>query len=182
MKRHWKKWCTKSFTTSTALHQFWNVDDEWKMILTRDYYSCVKDCGNPNPSGYISEQAYLNKVNGRKTVDDHCYSPQFIGRMIHDNWDRYKDDYPEYEKVFYYSCKTIVVTKKENDALSEFTKNDDDGFRISVPTNLKYNKLGINLYKRYGGVKQWKDASPTYEDTFYVPEELLEYEKQYLVS
>ena len=112
MKRTWKKWCTKSYTTATALHQFWDVDDEWKLICTRDYYNAIKDCGNPNSSGYISEQAYLNKVNGRATCEDHCYSPQFIGRMIHDNWDRYKDDYPEYERVFYYSCRTIVVTKK----------------------------------------------------------------------
>ena len=164
-----------------VLHPFWtHLDDEWKMIITRLYYHMVQDCGNPNPSGYISEKAYLNKINGRKTVEDHCFSPQFIGRIIMDNWHVYQD-YEKFEKVFFYSTQTIIVTQKENDDLSDFTQHDADGIRILVSTDQKYHKLGIELYKRYG-VKSWKDASPTYQDSFPVPEELLEYEKQYLVS
>ena len=113
-KRDWTKWCRAIHMIFGVLHPFWtHLDDEWKMIITRLYYHMVQDCGNPNPSGYISEKAYLNKINGRKTVEDHCFSPQFIGRMIMDNWHVYQD-YEKFETVFFYSTQTIIVTQREH--------------------------------------------------------------------
>jgi hypothetical protein len=159
----------------------WGESHEWNIALARDFYLGVFDSGNPNPTGLISENAYVNKMNKGKTTHDHCLSPQFVGRMILDNQDTYLNDYEKFKSAFWYSCRTIIVTSGENDALSSLTKNDDNGYKVLVPTNMKYNHLGIKLYQREDGKKEWKYSRPTFKNVLDVPEELLEYEKRFLV-
>lgn len=182
MKKDWKITCKKAFRNLNANACDWNTCDQWKREISRDFYLAVFDSGNPNPSGYISENAYVNKMNKQKTVHDHCFSPQFIGRMVMDNADIYLSDYQKFKQVFWYACTTIVVTQKENELLSYLTDNNNDGLKIKVPTNKKYEHLGIKLYKRDEGRIHWKYSKPTNKSFIEVPQELLEYEKQYLIN
>ena len=57
-------------------------------IITRQYYEGVFSC-NYGDTGLISEDA-LN--NSSERADDHCFSPQFVGRFIMDNADVYLTD------------------------------------------------------------------------------------------
>jgi hypothetical protein len=180
--RDWQIPCKKVFRNLNANACDWDTCNQWKRDITRDFYLAVHDAGNPNPSGYISENAYVNKMNKKKTVIDHCYSPQFVGRMIMDNRDIYLTDYEKFKEVFWYSCKTIVVIQKENEALSDLTDNGKNGYQVLVPTNMKYSHLGIKLYQRKEGRTRWKYVLPLPTNVLDVPEELLEYEKQYLVE
>lgn len=182
MKKNWKIYCQKTFNNLKANQHEWETSPEWKRAISRDFYLGVFDSGNPNPTGFISEEAYVNKINKKKTVFDHCYSPQFIGRMIMDNRNIYLSDYHKFEQVFWYSCSTIIVVQKENENLSNLTINGDDGYKVLVPTHLKYKELGIKLFKRPEKKNKWIDAQPVETNILNVPQELLEYEKQYLVE
>ena len=115
MKKDWKVYAEKTFNNLKANSHKWRSSPNWDRAITRDYYIGVFDCGNPNPTGLISENAFHNKLNKTKTVQDHCLSPQFVGRMIMDNQDKYLSDYETFEKVFWYSCRTIIVTQRENE-------------------------------------------------------------------
>ena len=84
MKKDWKVYAEKTFNNLKANSHKWRSSPNWDRAITRDYYIGVFDCGNPNPTGLISENAFNNKLNKIKTVPDHCLSPQFIGRMIMD--------------------------------------------------------------------------------------------------
>lgn len=180
--KDWTIYCEKTYRNLQANAISWGTSAEWDRAITRDFYLGVFDSGNPNPTGYISEEALNNKLSGKKTVQDHCYSPQFIGRMVMDNQEIYLSHYEKFKSVFWYACSTILVTQKENENLSDLTINDENGYRVLVPTDKKYNHLGINLYKRFPGKTRWKYSIPEDTNILDVPEELLQYEKQYLVA
>ncbi len=180
--KDWTIYCEKTYNNLRANRHNWGRSSEWDRAITRDFYLGVFDCGNPNPSGLISENAYVNKMNKGKTTHDHCLSPQFIGRMIMDNQDIYLDDYEKFKEIFWSACRTIIVTQKENESLSFLTTNDQDGYRILVSTDKKYQHLGIKLYEREEGRIHWKYARPIHNNIIEVPQELLEYEKNYLVA
>ena len=78
MKKDWKVYAEKTFNNLKANSHKWRSSPNWDRAITRDYYIGVFDCGNPNPTGMISENAFHNKLNKTKTVHDHCLSPQFI--------------------------------------------------------------------------------------------------------
>ena len=78
-----------------------------------------------------------------------------------------------------------MVTQEENENLSDLTKNVKGEYIVKVPTNLKYNYLGIKLYKRDKGVKGWKKENCNILENNIlhdVPVELLDYEKDYLLT
>ena len=100
--------------------------------------------------------------------------------MIMDNPEIYLENYENFKKMFWLGCSTITVTKKENTSLSLLTDNDGYDYKVYVPTNLKYNHLNIKLYSRVGSF--WKNSVPTETNIIDTPTELLEYEKNFLVS
>ena len=102
--------------------------------------------------------------------------------MILDNPDVYLVNYEEFQKMFWLSCQTIIVTQEENEQLSSLTTNNNDGYKVAIPTNLKYNHLGINLLKRLEGKTRWKDAVMMESNMIDTPKELLEYEEKFLIS
>tara|TARA_Y100000287_G_scaffold159704_1_gene138247 strand:- start:209 stop:511 length:303 start_codon:yes stop_codon:yes gene_type:complete len=99
--------------------------------------------------------------------------------MIMDNSDIYLSDYDIFENLFHLARTTICVTKDENKQLSLLTENDGINYRVYVPTNLKYQHLGIKLYKKFGA--SWKNAVK-YDGNVgdLVPQDLLKYEKKFL--
>lgn len=175
--KNWKAYCRTTFNSLRANVENW-VDPDFFRPITRMYYMGIQSCGDGlNHLGLISEQA-LNQPNER--TKDHCFSPQFIGRMIMDNPDKYLSDYDVFENLFWLSCSTITVTKKENRQLSSLTKNDGSTYLVHVPTNLKYQHLGIKLYEKNG--RKWIDAVECEDNIIPAPVDLLEYEKKFLVS
>ena len=90
-------------------------------------------------------------------------------------------DYDTFEMLFFLSRTTIKVTKEENDKLSALTKNDESGYKVFVPTNLKYKHLGIKLYEKRG--HRWTSAVECDDNEItQAPSDLLEYERNFLVS
>jgi hypothetical protein len=174
--KNWKAYCQTTFSSLGANVGNWGDPDFFRPI-TRLYYVGVFDCGQVNHLGLISEAA--KDSSSKKRTHDHCLSPQFIGRMIMDNPDKYLSDYDVFENLFWLSCSTITVTKDENKQLSLLTDNDGSDYKVYVPTNLKYQHLGIKLYQKNG--KYWKDAVEYNDNIIPAPSDLLEYEKRFLV-
>ena len=181
IKKDWKAYCKTSFNALSANIENWGIPEFYRPI-TRIYYINVFDCGLSNFSGLISENALTNKVNGKKVVHDHCLSPQFIGRMIMDNPDKYLKNYSDFESIFWESCKTILVTQEENFALAALTENNGDDYKIYVPTDKKYNHLNINLHFRPNRNGRWSETVHLDTNMIDTPKNLLEYEKQYIVT
>ena len=149
--KNWRAYARTAFNALRANRDNWGDPDCFRPI-SRLFYISVFDCAQVNHTGMISEEALKNP---KERTHDHCNRPQFIGRMIMDNQDIYLDDLETFRKIFFYSCRTIIVTKKENDELSDLTANDEYGFRVFAPTHLKYKHLGIKLYQRPEGKVRW---------------------------
>ena len=175
-KKVWQAYSKTAYHAMCSSLANWGDPDFYRPI-TRLYYISVFDCAQVNHLGLISEEA-LN--NPKERTHDHCLSPQFIGRMIMDNPDKYLYEYSVFEQMFWMSCSTITVTKSENKQLSMLTENNGIDYKVFVPTNLKYNHLGIQLYKKETG-KTWKSAVLEDHNLIPAPPELLEYEKSFLV-
>lgn len=174
--KNWRSYCRTAFESLKAMRGHWGDPDFYRPI-TRIFYINVFDCAQVNHLGLISEKA-LNNKNER--THDHCLSPQFIGRMIMDNPDTYLNDYELFEQLFWLACSTITVTKEENKQLSLLTDNDGMDYKVFVPTNLKYKHLGIKLYRKNGA--RWDDSMPCDDNLIPAPQDLLSYEKNFLVS
>jgi len=173
--KNWKAYCKTTFNSLRANVENWGDPDFFRPI-TRLYYIGVFDCGQVNHLGLISEQA---KDNSKERTHDHCLSPQFIGRMIMDHPDKYLSDYDVFENLFWLSCSTITVTKRENRELSMLTENNGIDYKVHVPTHLKYQHLRIKLYRKNGA--RWSDAVEYDTNIIPAPSDLLEYEKNFLV-
>jgi hypothetical protein len=74
-----------------------------------------------------------------------------------------------------------MVTQKENLMLSHLTENDGYSYKVHVPTHLKYKHMDIKLFFRPTIKGRWKDSVPLDTNIIEVPENLLEYEKYFLV-
>lgn len=180
IKKDWKAYCRTSFNALRGNIEDWGKPEFYRPI-TRIYYINVFDCGLSNFTGLVSEKALENKLRSKKVVYDHCLSPQFIGRMIMDNPYKYLSEYSAFENIFWQSCKTVMVTQEENFALAGLTENNGQEYKVHVPTNKKYNHLGINLYFRPQKHGRWNEAVPLDTNLIETPEDLLEYEKEFLV-
>jgi hypothetical protein len=180
-KKNWEEYCLVSYREMKSIVDLWQDSTFDSRPLTRSYYIKVFDCGQNNFSGLASESAIKNKIEGKKVVYDHCLSPQFVTRMILDNPDIYLKDYESFKEIFWESCKTIMVTQKENLLLSYLTENDGYSYKVHVPTHLKYKHMNIKLFFRPTIKGRWKDAVPLDTNIIEVPENLVEYEKHFLV-
>lgn len=165
----WKNYATVAYDAMVANVENWK-NPENKRAITRIYYDLVFCSGHPNDSGLISADAMIAKIQKKKITKDHCYSPQFIARMIMDNADYFLSSREVFMQTYFDSCRTITVTPEENTELRKLTKNTADGFVILVPTTHKYSHLNIELLNK-------KTQVPNILE---VPDILVEYEKQYI--
>ena len=174
-KKNWEAYCETAFNNLKGSLHNWGKEDYYRPI-TRTFYINVFDCAGVNHTGFISESAINNP---KERTHDHCLSPQFIGRMVMDNPDKFLNDYESFKNLFWIACSTITVTKEENTSLSNLTENDGYDYKVKVPTNLKYEHLEIKLRKRIGA--RWADSVPMNTSIIDVPKELLDYETQFLI-
>ena len=177
MKHNAYAYCELSYNSLKNHIHHWG-DPDWTRPLTRVFYAWCFDAGKIS-TGLISEKALQNKLNKKKTTHDHYLSPQFIGRMILDNPEKYLSDYETYKEIFELACSTVEVTVEENSILRQYTSNTDNNYKVYVPTDEKYERAGIKLCKRPEGKTYWKYAQPTQEKLEF-PADLIVYEKQYL--
>jgi hypothetical protein len=177
-------YCRIAFNSLKANVDEWFINRNCKdtvRAITHSFYNTVHSLSVP--SGLISVEAVKKKKLEPEWAlcKDHCYSPQFIGRMIMDNSDKYLNDYDLYRKLFVMACTTIIVIPEENRSLSFLTSNRNNEFKIYAHTDKKYQHLNIKLLEKANGsewyVKDMKPAS-NYIET---PKELIEYETQFLV-
>ena len=178
----WEVYAEGTFNNMRSNAHNWNRSFDDRRKISRDFYYGVFDAKNPFPTNMISEQALDNQLQGKTNLNtwDHYHCPQFVGRMIMENQERYLQDYELFKAIFGVCTQQIRVTKKENEQLSALTDPDREGYKVLAPTNLKYQQLGIKLYRRRDGKKLWKDSDPIETNVLEIPEDLLEYEKQYL--
>ena len=102
--KNWKVYCKATFKSLCAILEDWNTNDEDVVrITTRIYYEGVFSCGLGD-TGLISKNA-LNDPSNR--TDDHCFSPQFVGRYIMDNPHIYLTDYNKFDEIFGSYIQTI---------------------------------------------------------------------------
>ena len=182
----------------------WGKDHpDWFRPHGRDGYR-VFGSGNIQ-SGYVSEQALNDKLNGKSMVLDHYVSPQFASGVPLHFYDKYlcpqnkdprgsKGDRDNFDNFCeYMNCLRVVVrvTKKENKELSKLTDTESGDFPVVyVPTNKKYDHQGIKLYK-FDTTKQLRDnvireildnQSPLIaSEVLHFPADLIEYEKDFLI-
>jgi hypothetical protein len=182
-EQNWEVCCKGTFNNMKANQEHWNESFNWRRKISRDFYYGVFDARNPFPTDLISEQALDNQLNGKANLNtwDHYHCPQFVGRMIMENKERYLEDYDLFKSIFLVCTQQIRVTKKENDQLSALTDPDREEYKVLAATNLKYQHLGIKLYKRQEGKSRWKHSYPIDTNVLEIPEDLIEYEKKYLV-
>ena len=108
--------------------------------------------------------------------------------MIMDNPEKYLSDYETFEKLFFLSCMVVKVTKEENRLLSLQTDNRSKEYKILTPTNLLYETVGIELYKKVENNQYLhvgfdiplncsEEDMEEYQELF---NDLLEYEKKFM--
>ena len=187
----WEHYCENSYDCMRAVKHKWHDPKKLKRPILRLFYCDVSSCNyHVNNPSLISENARNNLFYGKtkkekKIVRDHYLSPQFIARFILDNQEIYLSDYSEFKKMFYISCGIVIVTQDENDRLAQLTKSNEDSnkFKVLVPTNKKYDHIGIKLlhYKEKSGPWKKRTYTPVSNNTLYYPPEIIEYEKRFLV-
>ena len=119
MKKNSYSYCEGSYLSLKATMHKWG-DPNWTRFLTRIFYNSMFGAGT-NPTGFISDSALQNKLNKEKTCQDHYLSPQFMGRMILDNQEKYLSDLETYTNIFNIACSTVEVTVEENSILRQYT-------------------------------------------------------------
>ena len=183
----------------------WGPDHpDWFRPHGRDGYRIFNA---PNINSYlISEQALKDKINGIKPVSDHYLSPQFAAGATLEFQEKYlcpqhlnprgkNGDRTNFDNFCEYMNKLRVIvriTKKENEKLRQLTVTEDVSFpKVKVPTNKKYDHLGIKLYKLPDGEgltvnlakKVFETQSPLKASTvLYFPKDLIIYERGFLVN
>lgn len=150
--------------------------------ITRPFYDLVHSLSVP--SGFITEKALEKKKQDPKWIlcRDHCYSPQFIYQMLMDNHEFYVNDYEKYFNIFKTACTTIDILSEQNRSLSLLTSNHKGKYKVYVPTDKKYQYLGIKLVKRNYGRMWYKLPADSVDNYIHTPKELLDYETKFLVS
>ena len=164
---------------------FWNknrTNTDAVRSITRPFYDLVHSLSVP--SGFITERALEKKKQDPKWVlcRDHCYSPQFIYQMLMDNHEIYVNDYDKYFNIFKTACTTIDILSEQNRSLSLLTSNHKGKYKVYVPTDKKYQYLDIKLVKRNYGRMWYKRPTDSVSNYINTPQELLEYEKQFLAN
>ena len=166
MKKNSFSYSEGSYLSLKATMHKWG-DPNWTRFLTRIFYNSMFGAGT-NPTGFISESALQNKLNKEKTCQDHYLSPQFMGRMILDNQEKYLSDLETYTKIFNIACSTVEVTVEENSILRQYTSNKDNDYKVFVPTDQKYERAGIKLCAE-SSLRQNLSISPMYTTPTFFP-------------
>jgi hypothetical protein len=99
-----------------------------------------------------------------------------------DNHKLYVNDYEKYFQIFKTACTTIDILSEQNKSLSLLTSNRGGKYKVYVPTDTKYQYLNIKLVKRNYGRKWYNKPADPIDNYIVTPQELLDYEKEFLAK
>jgi len=160
-----KQYCLTAWNNlkgnSYRWHSELNTDAE--RSISRMFYQSVFDTLN-DKTGFSTSPGAKSTWEGM--VDDHYMAPQTVAKFVMEN-PKLLNDYDKFQEIFLFCCKTIVVTKEENNKLAQITKKQP------VLTKDKYHYLGMKLYKGY-------EELPTINQVLDVPEAFTEWESQFI--
>jgi len=178
--KNWKSYAEVAFNALRSnLELYQSGDPDAIRAITRIFYELVFSSGRVQ-TGLISKGA-LGLPTPSHACEDHFYSPQFVCRLVMSQPEIYLDDYDNFENLFYLCRHVIKVTSAENNELSQLTENEDGSFKIYVPTNMKYEHLGIELYEKQGN-QHWKKSIKRENSVLHIFKGVLDFEKQFLVN
>lgn len=178
---NWQSYSTVTYNALCANVDQWNVSRDEQRAITRIYYDLVFSSGMEY-SGLISETARLLKST--EMTNDHFTIPQFVCRMIMSHPEKYLHDKDIFDMLFFLSRRVIKVTPAENNKLSKLTINTKDGFKLVVPTHLRYKHLGIKLFLREDMSRKssWADSVECEDNALDIPQDMVQYERQFLLT
>ena len=156
---------------------YWNKKIN-ERASTRGFYESAHSCSIA--TGLITESAYESLVDGGTCTKDHVYRPQFVCRFMLDNHEKFQH-FDDFLPWWLMCCSTVMVTKKQNKELSiEGTNNNEDKFILKSRTDEQYSKMGLDLYS-HSKESRWVNRTiEPVSNVIIVPQELLDYEKQYM--
>jgi len=177
--KNWKVYAEIAFNALRSnLELYQSGDPDAIRAISRIFYDLVFSSGRVQ-TGFISKGALSLPVPS-KACEDHYYSPQFVCRMVMDKPEVYLDDYDNFENLFYLCRHVIKVTSEENFALSKLTENANGTFKVHIPTNMKYEHLGIELYEKQGHM--WENSVKLENSILHIFKDVLEFESRFLVK
>lgn len=150
--------------------------DSYEMwVLCRFFYDMVFQ-NKSEDTGLSSMSATTSSV---KKCKDHFTTPQFVARVVMDNWSDFKGESGRefFKTLFAFCMKTVKVTPEENKSLSGYTVNNlkDNDFYLRKGCLERYVEEFDKLYlKGFGYVPTTELAK-----VLNYPEYLLEKEKNY---
>jgi hypothetical protein len=157
--------------------------------ITHSSYDSVHS--NSIFTGYISEEAVKKKREDSKysLTKEHCFTPQFMIKMVLDNHEKYLADPNKFFELYYECCQTREVTNEENIKLSQCVKTGKvvngkkyNNVQILTPLSQRYNYCGIKILKRENGRGWYNKDMIEVDATLKTPEGYDEYESQFLVK
>ena len=189
MMEKWEYACKNSFLHAKVILKNWkDYNYKQKMIEASVFYSYVFNNGS-NPSGLISKEALLLKVN--KRTHDHWNSARLFFRAMMEIYPELLKDFKKYRYYFRELCQsTIDITSHQNDIV-KFKSDKDEGIKIKYLTIDKYEKckdkndnIGIEFFNSGKGsctINEYNFVTG-FPLKDLVPEWITEFETQYLVK
>lgn len=153
-----------------------NISSNAYIGITRNFYDCVFSSPNDH-TGLVSLEA---SKKGLKGCDDHFATPQFIARIIFDNFEDFRGDVGEelFHELFNFCRRTIKVTSEQNRVLSSYTHNKNGEFFLREGIVGRYLKEDYTILHNEIGIID----TETFLNILNVPEYILEKEKKYILA
>ena len=144
-----------------VLYHFNHAGIDYLRDSTRPFYNAIGNYTSGWSSVEVTDlkkyNSYLTPTEQKKSVcKDHWLIPQPFSNFLLTEWIRFKE-WDEFFKAWMMCSQTIKVTSIQNEALSMFTHESDDGIvqhKVSVPTHERYDILGIKCSKEVIGTSK----------------------------
>lgn len=158
MNSNQEKVCFTVFNQMKLQLPMWRDDRYANRYVERTFYNGVSII----QSKLFSKNARFNPKK-LKVVNEHCFTPQLIGRFIFDNHQIYLNDYDKFREIYIIASTTIKTLDTENILLRQ---------QNNIPILEKYKTAKIDLWGPTGFIK--------YDSPFplSLPNEIIEYDKQ----
>lgn len=115
-----------------------------------------------------------------KDCHDHFATPQFVARIIFDNFEDFRgvDGEKLFHELFNFCRRTIIVTGEQNRVLSSYTHNKNGEFFLHEGIVGRYLKEDYTILHNEIGVID----TETFLNILNVPDYILEKEKEYILA
>ena len=177
-----KELCEQVYRNFSVQHEHYygkmggNISSNAYIGITRDFYDKVFTSPNDH-TGLVSLEA---SKKGLKGCDDHFATPQFVARIIFDNFEDFRgvDGEKLFHELFNFCRRTIKVTSEQNRVLSSYTHNKNGEFFLHEGIVGRYLKEDYTILHSEIGVID----TETFLNILNVPDYILDKEKEYILA